>query len=487
MSETRIENLILNNLFHDEDFSRKVIPYLKEEYFRQTHEKLIFRHVTEFINKYSKLPTDSSIAISVQNEVTMNEETYQEIVDTLKDFKEPQKVDSEWLVDQTESFCQEKALFNAAKKAVAIMEGDDKKLDKGAIPQLFEDALSVSFDPSVGHDYFEDAEKRYDVLHANEYKYPFDIDICNKVTKGGITKGTLNILAGGVYVGKTLGLCHIAKSYMVAGKNPLYITLEVSEENINNRIDCDLLNMSIDDVDAMPKDIYLKKVEKARAVTPGKLITKEYPATSIHVNNLRALLHELKLKKNFIPDVILVDYLNLMASSRIKSSDKTYITIQAIAEELRGLAQETRIPIWSATQLDAQGMESSDPGMTQIAGSKVGLIATVDLMWMLVSSDKLRELGQILIIQHKNRYKDAADQKKFYVGLDRKKFRWYNVENTGQIHEEIEDVEDDEISIKEAVSKKYGTEAYESAYKQSGLAKQFGPRGSKPSFKDFKV
>src|ERR1035437_690428 len=238
--ETRIESLILNNLFHDEDFSRKVIPYLKEEYFRQTHEKLIFKHTTAFIDKYNKLPTEAAIAVSVQGETTMNEETYQEVVDALADVKEPRKVDIDWLVDQTESFCQEKALFNAAKKAVAIMEGNDKKLEKGAIPQLFENALSVSFDPSVGHDYFDDAEKRYDVLHANEYKIPFDVDICNKVTKGGVTKGTLNVIAGGVYVGKTLALCHIAKSYMCIGKNVLDITLEISEENINNRIDCDL-------------------------------------------------------------------------------------------------------------------------------------------------------------------------------------------------------------------------------------------------------
>jgi replicative DNA helicase len=483
--ETRIESLILNNLFHNEDFLRKVIPYLKEEYFRQNHEKLIFKHITIFLNKYNKLPTEAAIAVSVQSEVTMNEETYKEVVDALADVKNPHKVDLDWLVDQTESFCQEKALFNAAKKAVGIMEGNDKKLEKGAIPQLFEDALSISFNPSIGHDYFEDAEKRYDVLHSNEYKIPFDVEICNKVTKGGVTKGTLNVIAGAVYSGKTLGLCHIAKSYMCGGKNIFYITLEISEENINNRIDCNLLNISIDDMDAMPKDIFLKKVERVRAITPGKLVTKEYPATSVHVNHLRSIIHELKLKKHFVPDVIIVDSLNLMASCRIKASDKTHITIQAIAEELRALAQECGVPIWSATQLDAEGMRSSDPGMTNVAGSKVGLIATADLMWFLVASDKLRELGQLLIIQHKNRYKDAADKRKFYVGMDRKKFRWYQVEQKAQTSDDNDETGEDEETIKQEVSKKYGMEAYNSAYKQTGLVKQFGPR--KPSFKDFKV
>jgi hypothetical protein len=267
-----------------------------------------------------------------------------------------------------------------------------------------------------------------------------------------------------------------------AGKNPLYITLEISEENIGLRVDCNLLNTSIDDVDNIPKNVFMSRVEKAREQTPGKLIIKEYPAGSVHVNHLRALLHELRLKKKFVPDVILIDYLNLMSSCRIKASENTHITILAIAEELRALGQEFGIPIWSATQLSADGIESSSPGMTDIAGSKVGLGATVDLLWMIVSSEKLRELGQLLVIQHKNRYRDISDHRKFYVGLDRKKFRLFNVEQKGQT-DPGDDIEEEQT--KQQISKKYGQEAYQSAYKSSKVAKSFGPR--KPSFKDFTV
>jgi len=481
MSDSRIETIILKNLFHNDDYLRKVFPYIREDYFRD-EEKIIFRHSAKFVSEYNKLPTVSSIAVSINNDPKVDGETYKEVLKSLEQLETNEVVDSKWLIDQTEEFCKDKAVANAARKAVSILEGNDKKLDKGAIPKIFEDALSVSFDPSIGHEYLADSEARYDKLHSKEYKLPFDIEICNQVTKGGITEGTLNVLGAGVYVGKTLTLCHLAKAYMCQGENPLYITLEISEENIGLRIDCNLLNVSIDDVESIPKDIFLKQVENARSKTPGKLFIKEYPAGSVHVNNFRALLHELRLKKNFVPDVILVDYLNLMASSRIKATENTHITILAIAEELRALAQEFHIPIWSATQLNAEGMESSDPGMTDISGSKVGLIATADLMWMLVSSEKMRELGQLLVIQHKNRYKDAADRKKFYIGLDRKKFRLYNVEQKGQT-DPGDDIEEEHT--KQQISKKYGQEAYQPAYKSSKVAKSFGPR--KPSFKDFTV
>jgi replicative DNA helicase len=481
MAENRIETIILKNLFHNDDYLRKVFPYLKEEYFRD-EEKIIFRHSSKFVSEYNKLPSVSSIAVSINNDTKVDETSYKEVLKSLEQLETNEVVDLKWLIDKTEDFCKEKAVANAARKAVSILEGNEKKLTSGAIPKIFEDALSVSFDPSVGHDYLLDAEGRYDTLHANEYKLPFDIDICNKATKGGVAGKTLNLIAGGIYVGKTLCLCHLAKSYMCAGKNPLYITLEISEENIGLRVDCNLLNTSIDDVDNIPKNVFMARVEKAREQTPGKLIIKEYPAGSVHVNHLRALLHELRLKKKFVPDVILIDYLNLMSSCRIKASENTHITILAIAEELRALGQEFGIPIWSATQLSADGIESSSPGMTDIAGSKVGLGATVDLLWMIVSSDKLRELGQLLVIQHKNRYKDAADRKKFVIGIDRKKFRLYNVEQKGQT-DPGDDIEEEQT--KQQISKKYGQEAYQSAYKSSKVAKSFGPR--KPSFKDFTV
>jgi replicative DNA helicase len=410
----RIESVILRNLIWNEDYVRKVLPYIKDEYFRKTHEKALFNSITEHVTKYNARPTVESLEIALQSDSTLYEDNFKEAVEALKTLENDIPANLSWLVDQTEEFCRDKALANAAFKAVSILEGQEKKLDKGAIPEIFEQALAVSFDPSVGHDYLLDAEERYDLLHSVESKLPFDIDICNTVTKGGVPSnvGTLNILGAGVYVGKTLGLCHLAASYMKQGKNALYITLEISEENIGFRIDCNALNISTDESDNIPKDVFMRRVDKLKAQKGiGKLIVKGYPAGSIHVNNIRALLHELHLKHKYTPDVILVDYLNLMASSRFKPSDKTHITIQAIAEELRALGQEYKIPIWTATQLDAEGMNSSDPSMTNISGSKVGLAATCDLLWMLVSSEKMREIGQILVIQQKNRYKDASDQK----------------------------------------------------------------------------
>jgi replicative DNA helicase len=463
------------------------LPYLQEDYFRNTHEKVIFRHINEFVSKYKTLPTPEIIQIAAESDVTVIEDTFKEVAELLTNIKSEKEfhVDDTWLIEHTEKFCQDKALANAAYATVAILEGKDKKQDSGAIPGIFEDALSISFDPSIGHDYFEDAEDRYDKLHSKDYKIAFDIEECNLATKGGVKRKTLNLLSAGVHVGKTLGLCHLAKSYMVAGKNVLYITLEISEEDIGFRIDCNLLHLTTDDADLIPKNIFLQKVERVRKETPGKLIIKEYPAGSVHINHFRALLHELKLKINFDPDVIIVDYLGLCASSRIKMSENTHITIQAIAEELRSLAQELDKVMWSAAQLDAQGMKSSDPGMTNLSQSKVGLPATVDLLWIIVVNEKLLELGQALVIQQKNRYRDLSDRRKFYIGIDRKKMRWYDVAQKGQLEEDADaDPLKEEEEMKRQVSKKYGQEAYQSAYKTFSSTRK-GKNGLE--FGDFKV
>lgn len=491
MAQPRLETIILRSLVYNDDYSRRVIPYIKEEYFRETHEKVIFRGITSFVNKHKALPDKESLALYAESE-NLVEETFQEVLESLEEMEsgKDKKLQADWLIEKTEKWCQEKALANAAFSAVAILEGKDKKRDKGAIPELFENALAISFDPSIGHDYIEDAEGRFDRLHAPTHKVPFDIDICNKATKGGVESKTLNILAGGVYAGKTLGLCHLAGAYLKAGKNVLYITLEISEENIGFRIDCNLLNISTDDADNIPKPMFMKKVEKVKDELSGKLVIKEYPAGSVHVNNFRALLHELHLKQSFKPDIILIDYLGLVASSRVKNSDKTHIVLLAVAEEMRALAQEYGVPIWTAAQLDAEGMTSSDPGMTNLAGSKVGLPATCDLMWTIVVTEKLKELGQALIIQQKNRYRDASDMRKFYIGLDRKKMRWFNVEQKAQGSSDADEssaadplMEDEEI--KRRVSAKYGQQAYQSAYKTAQAAK-FGPR-TKLKFDDFQV
>jgi replicative DNA helicase len=478
MSENRIEVIILKNLFHNQNFVKKVLPFLKVDYWKPTHEKLIFSHTLDYINEYEKLPTISEIAVAIEKDKIV-EETYKECLEILTELETNEEVNYDWLINETEHFCKDRALVLAAYKSVAILEGKDKKLDSGSIPKIFEDALSVNFDTNIGHSYFDDAEKRYDTLHAEEYKLPFDIDFLNKVTKGGVSRKTLNLLVAGIYVGKTLGLCHLARSYLCQGKNVLYITLEVSEENIGNRIDTNLLDISIDDISDVPRDIFIKKALKAREQNSGSLIIKEYPAGSIHVNHLRALINELYLKKKFRPDVIMIDYLNLMASSRIKPTEKTHLTIQAIAEEIRALAQEFDVPIWSATQLSAEGLESSDPTITEVSGSRIGLLATVDLAWFIVCSEKLRELGQLLFIQHKNRYKDATDNKKFYVGIDRKKFRLFDIEQKGQMAAPSKDPLEDEGQMRREISKKHGSQPYVPGYKQKF--------GSSKKFSDFKV
>jgi replicative DNA helicase len=488
------EILILRNLIFNEDYSKRVLPHLKPEYFRENSEKVVFETIQDYITKYATIPTLEAVSINLA-EQNLYDSLYEDSRETLKKIEsgKDNKINSEdWLIDETEKFCKEKALFNAATETVSIF--NDPKKNVNVIPQLFQQALGISFDPSVGHDYLEDAESRYDELHKPSKKLAFDIDICNQVTKGGVEKGTLNVIAAGVYVGKTLALCHLTTSYLKANKNVLYITLEISQANIAGyRIDCNLLNITTDEAETIPKDVFLKKVARAKQDIKGKLIVKEYPNGSINVNNIRALLHELKLKKGFVPDVILVDYLNLLNSVSVKNKENSHIHIQAVAEELRSLAQEQHLPIWSATQLNAEGMNSSDPGMTDISGSKVGLSATLDLLWMAVSNDKLRELGQLLIIQHKNRYKDISDMKKFYVGLDRKKMRWYNCEQkvnarlmaTTNDDEEIEPPSEEDEKLE--ISKQHGSEAYKPAYK-NGFTAKFGPRSvGKPNFNDFKI
>lgn len=492
--EQNTESLILRNLIYNDEYSRKVLPHLKTDYFKSNsapHEKLLFDYIHSFIMEYNTLPSIEALSLKAEN-ANLVEGTYDSLKSLLGRIEEGKdtKSNQQWLIDQTEVFCKEKAFTNAAYKAVSILEGTDKKLEKGAIPKIFEDALAVSFDTTVGHDYFENAEERYDALHSPKRKIPFDVEKCNEATKGGVEPKTLNIIAGGVYAGKTLAMCHMAVGAIKSGKNVLYISLEIDEHKINHRIDCNLLNMSVDDADNFPKKMFMAKVEKARKEVPGKLITKDYPASSVSVINFKALLHELKLKKEFVPDIIFVDYLNLMISSTMASTDKTHISIDAICKELRGLAQEMNVPIWSATQMDAEGMNSSSPGMTNISGSKVQLAAHADLLWSIVCTDALRELGQIMIIQQKNRYRDAGEMKKFYIGIDRKKFRWHDCEQRANpVSKDEEDPLDQPPSdnYKQEASKKYGTEAYKPAY-NSPQSKKFGPRNKeKVNFSDFKV
>lgn len=431
----KLEQTILKNLIYNEDFLRKVLPFIKEEYFTDRTDRAIFIEISKFTESYNSPPTIEALELAVKerrnltdDEVEKCETSLQEIV---KSKEEVSKID--WLVDKTEKFCQEKAIYNAVLGSISILDGKDKTQDKGSIPKLLSDALAISFDSSVGHDYLENSDERYEFYHRHEERIPFDLEFFNKITKGGLPNKTLNIALAGTGVGKSLFMCHVAAGAMVQGKNVLYITMEMSEEKIAERIDANLLNVTVDDLVNLPKDMYDKKIEKLREKTVGKLIIKEYPTASASSIHFRTLLNELNLKKSFVPNIIFIDYLNICCSARIKAGANvnSYTYVKAIAEELRGLAVEFGVPIVSATQTTRSGFSSSDPGLEDTSES-FGLPATADLMFALISSEELEEMGQIMVKQLKNRYNDPTYFKRFTLGIDRAKMRLYDVEQSGQ-------------------------------------------------------
>jgi archaellum biogenesis ATPase FlaH len=432
----RIETTILKNLIYNEDYSRKVLPFVKPEYFSDKTERLIHKEVNDFVLKYNSLPSYEALVLSVKETNGLQEEEVKRVVDYLQvvnaNKEDISKMD--WLVDVTEKFCQEKAVYNAVLDSIHILDGKDKNQnDKGAIPKILSDALAVTFDTNVGHDYLQDSDSRYDFYHRKEERIPFDLDYFNKITKGGLPAKTLNIALAGTGVGKSLFMCHVAAGAMVQGKNVLYITMEMAEEKIAERIDANLLNTNLDDLISLPKDLYDKKVARVKEMTTGKLIIKEYPTAAASVTHFRALLNELNLKRNFIPDIIFIDYLNICASSRLKvgSNVNSYTYVKSIAEEIRGLAVEFNVPIVSATQTTRSGFTSSDPGLEDTSES-FGLPATADLMFALVSSEELEELGQIMVKQLKNRYSDPTHYKRFVLGVDRAKMKLFDVEQSAQ-------------------------------------------------------
>jgi len=419
----KLEQTILKNLIYNEDFLRKVLPFIKSEYFTDRTDRAIFNEISKFTETYNSPPTIEAIELAIKerrnltdDEVEKCESCLQEIVKTKQ---EESKI--EWLVDKTEKFCQEKAIYNAVLGSISILDGNDKTQDKGSIPKLLSDALAVSFDSSVGHDYLENSDERYEFYHKHEERIPFDLEYFNKITKGGLPNKTLNIALAGTGVGKSLFMCHVAAGALVQGKNVLYITMEMSEEKIAERIDANLLNVTVDDLVSLPKDLYDKKINRLREKTVGKLIIKEYPTASASSIHFRTLLNELNLKKSFVPDIIFIDYLNICCSARIKAGANvnSYTYVKAIAEELRGLAVEFGVPIISATQTTRSGFNSSDPGLEDTSES-FGLPATADLMFALISSEELEEMGQIMVKQLKNRYNDPTLFKRFTVGIDSK-------------------------------------------------------------------
>jgi replicative DNA helicase len=431
----KLEQAILKNLVCNEEYLRKVLPFLKSDYFSDRTERALYNEITSFTETYNHSPTTEAISIAIKEKSNLTDdevkgcETYlQEIESNIKPETEIQ-----WLIDKTEKFCQEKAIYNGVLRAISILDGKDKSQDKGAIPTILSDALAVSFDTTVGHDYLEDSDERYEFYHRKEERIPFDLDYFNKITKGGLPAKTLNIALAGTGVGKSLFMCHVAAGAMVQGKNVLYITLEMAEEKIAERIDANLLNVTLDDLIDLPKDMYDKKVAKVREKTYGKLIIKEYPTASASATHFRTLLNELNLKRSFKPDIIFIDYLNICCSSRIKAGANinSYTYVKSIAEELRGLAVEYNVPIVSATQTTRSGFTSSDPGLEDTSES-FGLPATADLMFALITSEDLEELGQIMVKQLKNRYNDPTYYKRFTIGVDRAKMRLYDVEQSAQ-------------------------------------------------------
>lgn len=427
---SNIEQVILRNILTNEPYMRKVLPFIKPEYFQGVYNHL-FKEAGKFVGKYNKLPTLESFKIEIDNSDKLNDDMYQAAMDILPNIFVSEKADEKWLEDTTEKWCQDRAIHNAIMESISIIDGKHKNLTKNALPDLLSKALAVSFDTNVGHDYIENVEERYDFYHEDEERIGFDLDYFNQITKGGLPNKTLNICLAGTGVGKSLFMCHVAGSVLVQGRNVLYITLEMAEERIAERIDANLLNIPLDQLQNISKPMLTSKVDELAARTNGKLIIKEYPTGSAHTGHFRALLNELKLKRNFEPDMIFIDYLNICASSRMKGMGgaiNSYTYIKAIAEELRGLAVEFDVPIVSATQTTRSGFTSSDPGLEDTSES-FGLPATADLMFALISSEELEALGQIMVKQLKNRYNDPNHKKRFVIGVDRSRMRLYDAEN----------------------------------------------------------
>ena len=428
-----IENTILSHVLYDDDFARKVLPFLKDEYFQEAGDKLVFSEINKFMISYNSLPTREALQIELSKRVGLGEVEFANAVKMIDGLTKPEPVDKDWLIENTESFCQERAVYNAIMESIKILDGKDKGLDKNGIPSILTEALAVSFDSHIGHDFLEDSDMRYDFYHRVEEKIPFDIEYLNKITRGGLSRKSLNMILAGTGVGKSLAMCHMAAANMVLGKNVLYITLEMAEEKIAERIDANLLNTPIDQLTLLSKELYDSKVARVRAKTSGKLIIKEYPTASAHVGHFRHLINELNLKRSFKPDIIYIDYLNICMSARIKqgSNVNSYSYIKAIAEELRGLAVEKNVPVVSATQTTRSGFGSSDPGLEDTSES-FGLPATADFMIALISTEELQELDQIMVKQLKNRYADPTINRRFVLGVDRPKMRLYDVDESAQ-------------------------------------------------------
>jgi len=448
-----VEFLILKNLLHNEEYLRKVVPFIKADYFEDLTQKIVFEEVSSFIEQYNKPATKEILTIEAEKRSDINDSSFKDVTKLISSLDD-EPSEFEWLINTTEKWCRDRAIYLALMESIQLADGKDDTKGRDAIPTILSDALAVSFDSHVGHDYLIDYEERYESYHRKEDKIPFDLEFFDKITKGGIPNKTLNIALAGTGVGKSLFMCHFASSVLLQGKNVLYITLEMAEEKIAERIDANLLNVNIQDIVDLPKVMFGDKVTSLTKKTQGSLIIKEYPTASAHSGHFRALLNELALKKSFKPDIIFVDYLNICASSRYRTNNNvnSYSYIKAIAEELRGLAVEANLPIVSATQTTRSGFASSDVDLTDTSES-FGLPATADLMFALISTEELEDLNQIMVKQLKNRYNDPTINKRFVIGIDRAKMRLYDCEQKAQ-NDIVDSGQEEQYNEKESKLKK---------------------------------
>jgi replicative DNA helicase len=428
----KIETVILQNLANDDEYMRKVIPFLKRDYFLDNSDKIIYDKIKDFIDQYNAIPSKDALVISVQNDKSLNEDQYKEVAEAILQL-DPTEHNKDWLYKETEKFCKDKAIYNAILSSIAIIDGRDKARTEDGIPQLLQEALGVCFDNNVGHDYIDSSDQRFEFYHKIESRIPFDLDYFNKITNGGMPNKTLNVCLAGTGVGKSLFMCHVAASVLAQNKNVLYITLEMAEERIAERIDANLMNITMDQLKDLPKAIFDNRIEKIKDRTQGKLIIKEYPTAGAHTGHFKALLNELQLKRQFKPDLIIIDYLNICASSRFKggANINSYTLIKSIAEELRGMAVEENVPILSATQTTRGGYGNTDVELTDTSES-FGLPATVDFMFALISTEDLEAMNQLMVKQLKNRYNDPTINKRFVIGVDRAKMKLYDLEQSAQ-------------------------------------------------------
>tara|TARA_B110000967_G_scaffold115190_1_gene117867 strand:- start:1894 stop:3318 length:1425 start_codon:yes stop_codon:yes gene_type:complete len=429
----RIETQILSNLINDDEYVRKTIPFLKEEYFSDPEDRKIFLGIKEFVDKYNGPPNKGALLIGLQDDRTVSEDLYLKCESVINSLQVDEKTDKQWLVDETEKFCKDRAVYNAIMQSISIIDGSDSELSKDSLPSILSDALSVGFDNSIGHDYIENATERYEFYHRLEEKVPFDLDYFNRITQGGLSNKTLNVALAGTGVGKSLFMCHMAAGAITQGKNVLYITCEMAEERIAERIDANMMNVAIQELGDLSKKMFTDRIDKINSKITGKLIIKEYPTASAHAGHFKTLLGELKLKRNIVPDIIFIDYLNICASSRFKggSNVNSYTIVKSIAEELRSLAQEFNVPIVTATQTTRTGYGSSDVELTDTSES-FGLPATADIMFALISTEELEQAGQMMVKQLKNRYSDVGHNKRFMIGVDRSKMRLYDLDESAQ-------------------------------------------------------